>query len=75
MISHELREYASALDTDRGHDKSRVTALMRQAATLIDAHRAEFLRTAKLMDEEFDGLGEAACRQALEDFETEALSA
>lgn len=31
-----LREYADALDKDRGHDKSMVTRLMRGAADLIE---------------------------------------
>lgn len=32
----ELRQYAAALDNDRGHSKSRVTALMREAADTIE---------------------------------------
>lgn len=32
----ELREYAEALDRDRGHTKSRVTNLMREAADTIE---------------------------------------
>lgn len=35
-LSATLREYADALDRDRGHDKSAVTALMREAADRVD---------------------------------------
>lgn len=39
--ARDLREYADALDKDRGHSKSRVTTLMRAAADELDRLRNE----------------------------------
>jgi hypothetical protein len=46
----ELREFAAALDNDRGHDKSRVTRLMREAADEIERLQAALAEIATYVD-------------------------